>query len=530
MTPTERAIAGLPPHLRRYVVTQDYAAYTPRDHAVWRHILCRLTRHLEGRAHESYLRGLAATGITIERIPSLDEMNEKLDAVGWRAVAVRGFIPPAVFTELQSLGVLAIAADIRTHEHIEYTPAPDIVHESAGHAPIIADRRYAEYLRRCGEVGFRAIASAEDQAAFEAIRQLSIVKEDPAATPEEIRLAEDRLGAAGRSRRYVSESTRASRLYWWTAEYGLVGTLERPKLYGAGLLSSIGEAEHCLGPEVRKLPLSVACTEVDFDITRMQPQLFVARDFEQLFEVLGELEHTLAWRRGGDHGLAEALRARTVNHLALSGGIEVTGRVVEMVEGELPAGPGLRTALARLEGPVLRSRAGRALGRPWPGQAVVAFGKAALPGRGSFRLDPSTGLALSGFAVGEGEVVDLRGALGGRPLELPSWCLLVVSESLASVAGGPADPAAWDEWFGDMNAFAEGEGEARAREHKAKALSPQLAALYAEVRSLRERGRPERPQLEELSRRARAWPQEWLLHKELDELLDSPVRVGGARP
>ena len=109
-------------------------------------------------------------------------MNEKLSQLGWAAVGVRGFIPPAVFTELQALGVLAIAADIRTHEHIEYTPAPDIVHESAGHAPIIANARYAEYLKRCGLVGFKAIATVEDQAVFEAIRNLSVVKEDPTAT------------------------------------------------------------------------------------------------------------------------------------------------------------------------------------------------------------------------------------------------------------------------------------------------------------------------------------------------------------
>ena len=33
-----------------------------------------------------------------------------------------------------------------------------------------------------------------------------------------------------------------SRLHWWTVEYGLIGTLENPKIYGAGLLSSIGES------------------------------------------------------------------------------------------------------------------------------------------------------------------------------------------------------------------------------------------------------------------------------------------------
>src|SRR5512140_1601198 len=214
MTPTETAVAALPPHLRRYAVPQDHAAYTPRDHAVWRHLLRRLTAALASRAHPLYLEGLRATGIGVEAIPSLDDMNQKLARVGWSAVAVRGFIPPAVFTELQSRRVLAIAADVRTHEHIEYTPAPDIVHESAGHAPFVADATYAEYLQRCGEAGFRAIASAEDQAVFEAIRNLSVVKEDPAASPEEVALAEERLRAAGASVRYVSESTRASRLYW----------------------------------------------------------------------------------------------------------------------------------------------------------------------------------------------------------------------------------------------------------------------------------------------------------------------------
>jgi phenylalanine-4-hydroxylase len=94
-----------------------------------------------------------------------------------------------------------------------------------------------------------------------------------------VEAAQARLDAAAKSVRYVSESTRASRLYWWTAEYGMVGTLEQPKLYGAGLLSSIGEAEHCLTPEERKLPLTVECANTAYDITRMQPQLFVARDF-----------------------------------------------------------------------------------------------------------------------------------------------------------------------------------------------------------------------------------------------------------
>ena len=528
MTPTERTIAALPPHLRRFVVTQDYAAYTPRDHAVWRHVLRRLTAHLAARAHPRYLAGLAATGIDVERIPSIDEMNLKLARAGWSAVAVRGFIPPAVFTELQSRCVLAIAADVRTHEHVEYTPAPDIVHESAGHAPFVADPTYAEYLRRCGEAGFRAIASAEDQAVFEAIRNLSVAKEDPAASPEEIALAEERLRAATASVRYASEATRASRLYWWTAEYGLVGPLRDPRIYGAGLLSSIAEAVHCLGPDVERVPLDAGCADVPYDITRMQPRLFVASDFERLFDVLADFVRTLSFTQGGDRGLDAAIRARTVVHLALDGGREVTGRVVERL-GAGTAGEASPAALARLAGPVLASRGGHAQGRPFPGDAVVAFGDGQLPERGPFELALASGLRLSGFAIGGGEVLRLEGELAGRRLDLAPWSLLFVSRTLPSVAGGPADPAAWDRWFGELSSFAAGDGEARARERKAAALPPRLAALYAEVRRLRERGEATRDRLVAIRAAAEGFADDWLLRVEVDELL-APVEVAAPLP
>jgi phenylalanine-4-hydroxylase len=483
MTPTARAIARLPKHLRRFVVAQDYGAYTPRDQAVWRHILRRLTGHLRGKAHPVYLEGLAATGIGVERIPSLDEMNEKLKALGWCAVAVRGFLPPAVFTELQTMKVLAIAEDIRDHRHIAYTPAPDIVHESAGHAPILAHARYAEYVQRCGQVGFKAISSLEDQEVFEAIRNLSVVKEDPTATPEQVRAAEARLHAAGAAKRFTSENTKASRLYWWTAEYGLIGDLAAPKIYGAGLLSSIGEAEHCLTAAVKKLPLSLACVDTEYDITTMQPQLFVARDFDHLFEVLDQFEATLAWKRGGDFGLAQALEARTVNHLVLSDGTEVTGVVTRLEKLDREHAPGLRTIAAHLRGPILVSKNGKAAGAPVEDDAVVLFG------------DPSL-----------------------HASHRPARGLVFISAALPSVAGGPADPEAWDEAFGAFNAFATGDAEARARAAKVGALSPAMAGAYAELRRQRESGRPDAAALESLARAAAAHPEEWLLREELDEL------------
>ncbi len=442
MTPTEQAIEALPHHLRRWVVAQDYATYSEEDQETWRRILGRLVSQLATRAHPRYLAGLAETGIGVDRIPRLDEMNLALARAGWSAVGVGGFVPPAVFTALQARRVLAIATAIRRPEHLDYTPAPDIVHESAGHAPFLSHPRYAEYLRQCGEVGSLAIPAAEDQVVFEAVRHLSEVKVRPGATPADEAAAEARLAAAQAAVPFASEGARASRVYWWTAEYGLVGSLSAPRIYGAGLLSSLGESARCLGAEVERRPLDVACAEVPFDITRMQPQLFVARDFDQLFEVLEAFASTLSFRRGGDHGLLEALRSRTVVQLRLPQGRELSGLVVERWEAPGPAPAGLRTALVRLEAPVLPTRGGRA-GEGWvelPG--LVAFGAGGLPAEGPFRLTLERGLDLSGRHLGGGLVEGLVGALGGRALALPERARLEVAEWLPSVAGGPADPEA----------------------------------------------------------------------------------------
>ena len=138
-------IARLPKHLKQYVLDQDYSQYSAIDQAVWRHVMRKNVAYLPQVAHPSYLSGLELAGISTEKIPSMYGMNRILQKIGWAAVAVDGLIPTLAFLEFQAYKVLVIAQDIRQIENIQYTPAPDIIHESAGHAPIIANQEYSEY-------------------------------------------------------------------------------------------------------------------------------------------------------------------------------------------------------------------------------------------------------------------------------------------------------------------------------------------------------------------------------------------------
>ncbi|MCB9025769.1 MAG: aromatic amino acid hydroxylase [Bdellovibrionaceae bacterium] len=323
--PLAKNLEIVPIHLRKFVVDQNYQRYTPEDQAVWRFILSHLTQFLSENAHPCYMDGLKKTGITLDRIPKIKDIDQNLKTFGWRAIPVSGFIPPAAFMEFQSQGFLPIASDMRTLEHILYTPAPDIVHEAAGHAPILVDPGFSDYLRKYAQIANKAIMSYQDLHQYELIRNLSDLKESPLSTPQEIKLIENELSEHNLQMSFTSEAGFLSRMNWWTAEYGLIGDLKNPKIFGAGLLSSLSESRGCLQPEVKKIPLSVDCIHFSYDITEPQPQLFVTPNFETLSLVLDDFSKQLSFRQGGKFGLDKAIQAKTVNTIELDSGLQISG-------------------------------------------------------------------------------------------------------------------------------------------------------------------------------------------------------------
>ena len=327
-------IDRLPKHLKQFIKPQDYSDYTPINQAVWRYVMRKNVDYLSSVAHNSYLEGLKKTGLEVDNIPNMYGMNRILKEIGWAAVAVDGFIPPNAFMEFQAYNVLVIASDIRQLEHIEYTPAPDIIHEGAGHAPIIANPEYAEYLRRFGEIGCKAISSHKDYEMYEAIRLLSIIKEAEGTPQEQIDAAEKDVERLQNDMGEVSEMARIRNLHWWTVEYGLIGTLENPKIYGAGLLSSIGESSWCMTDNVAKIPYDISAAEQSFDITKPQPQLYVTPDFAHLSSVLEEFANTMALRTGGLSGIEKLIKSQALGTIELSTGLQISGVFTNVIENE----------------------------------------------------------------------------------------------------------------------------------------------------------------------------------------------------
>ena len=327
----------LPKHLHKFIIEQPYSDYTAQNQSVWRYVMRLNIQTLKKIAHNCYINGLDKTGISEENIPEMDGMNRILKDIGWAAVAVDGFIPPNAFMEFQAYNVLVISSEIRTIDHINYTPAPDIIHEAAGHAPIIANYEYAEYLRRLGQIGSKAISSPMDHEMYESIRLLSILKENPNSSKESILEAEAQVNKLQSEMGELSEMAKIRNLHWWTVEYGLIGKIENPKLYGAGLLSSIEESQLCLQNNVKKIPYSIKAASVNFDITNTQPQLFVTPDFSSLSVVLEKFANTMAVRKGGLEGIQKLIASKKMGTIKLNTGVQISGTFKTVInDGDTP--------------------------------------------------------------------------------------------------------------------------------------------------------------------------------------------------
>lgn len=220
------------------------APYTELEHGVWQKIWEALGPAHREHACNEYLQCLERLDFDDDRIPQLDEVSQKVEAIsGFRLEPVAGLVEPRVFLESLAQGVFLSTQYIRHHSTPLYTPEPDVAHEIIGHAVTLASKRLAELNRLFGE----AVSRTTD----------------------------------------ADDLDRLARVYWFTIEFGVLREDGRIKAYGTGLLSSAGELAEMHKAELRPLDLEVAMNHI-YDPTHYQSVLFCADSFDAMYDMLRE--------------------------------------------------------------------------------------------------------------------------------------------------------------------------------------------------------------------------------------------------
>ena len=216
--------------------------YNEEEQGIWRHVATRLEELHQKYASPFYLKAKKDLGITTERIPQLSEMNRRLkETTGFRLAPIEGLVETRGFLSWLSYRVMLSTQYIRHHSRPDYTPEPDIVHESIGHIPMFTNPNFADYSQFIGHGA---------------------------------RIANDK------------QLEELGRLYWFTVEFGLVEHEGEIKAYGAGLLSSYGELVHAFSNEVERRPFDLEqVINHDYTYSDMQPVLYVIPSYAELKEV-----------------------------------------------------------------------------------------------------------------------------------------------------------------------------------------------------------------------------------------------------
>jgi phenylalanine-4-hydroxylase len=227
------------------IIDQGWERYRPEDHETWRILFERQSRTLKDNVCREYLDGLEALGIGPDGVPDFARMNARLKRItGWEVVAVPGLIPSRPFFQMLADRKFPAGTFIRSREQLDYLEEPDIFHDVFGHVPLLTNPAYADYMNEYGRIGLDAIGR-------KAVKFLA-------------------------------------RLNWYTIEFGLIRKPEGIRIYGAGIVSSFGEAKY-----VAEDP---SANHISFDLERVlrtgyyiddfQATYFVIERFEDLFDLI----------------------------------------------------------------------------------------------------------------------------------------------------------------------------------------------------------------------------------------------------
>ena len=216
-----------------------YPDYPDSDHEIWKYLFERQMKFLPGRVCEEYLKGTERLNFQPDKIPSLKELSHIFEkTTGWNLARVPGLIHEQDFFAMLKRKVFPSTDYIRGKDELDYTPAPDLFHDMFGHMPMLTDQNFASFYQMFGEAAFHA---------------------------------------KGADRKKLET------FHWFTVEFGLIKKSEGMRIYGAGIVSSLGEVQHALSDDVQVIDFDPERIVVqEYDVWHLQPVLFAIDSFEQL--------------------------------------------------------------------------------------------------------------------------------------------------------------------------------------------------------------------------------------------------------
>jgi phenylalanine-4-hydroxylase len=230
-------------------LVQNYEQYTTEDFHVWRLLFDRQMITLKDKASPLYLEAVDKIGFNAYEIPDFKKVNIRMQSLtGWCLTTVPGLVPQKDFFELLAQKIFPATCWLRTLAELDYIEEPDMFHDVFGHAPLLVNPEYANFMHAFGKLALKWM-------------------HDPKAI--------ELLG----------------RIYWFTIEFGLLNENGKDKAFGAGIISSPGEILHATTDVSGKRPFNIEdISDSTYHTDKLQDTYFVIDSFSQLCNCIEDVE------------------------------------------------------------------------------------------------------------------------------------------------------------------------------------------------------------------------------------------------
>lgn len=220
--------------------------YTSDDHQIWR-VMIDFCRHFNANVSSEFKEGLKKLNLSYDKVQDLDVLNEKLgELTGWRYEGVNTNISNATFFQALSEKVFLSALTVRAWEEISFCKSPDIFHDVYGHAAMLTNIKFAAFLEGLGKL---ATQHRENELIMQAL----------------------------------------SRLYWYTAEAGLIWEDGKLNFYGGGIVTSFSEHQRAFSGAVTATNFNLQqIIDAPYDSLFVSDHYFVINSLDELNEHMAD--------------------------------------------------------------------------------------------------------------------------------------------------------------------------------------------------------------------------------------------------
>ena len=231
---------------------QIYTNYTKQDFEVWKTLFNRQLTALKPIVSVEYLNALKTINFKEDKIPDFEEVNAILQRTTfWSLEVVPNISEQKEFFNFLSQKKFTTTCWLRTMEQLDYLEEPDMFHDVFGHVPLLCNTAYVNFFKGISDIALKNMNN---------LRAIELL----------------------------------GRIYWFTIEFGLIREDGQLKIYGAGIISSKGETEHCLSKQAKQLPFDIQTIfDTDYRTDIFQETYFVIDSFQQLYDSLSKIEFLL---------------------------------------------------------------------------------------------------------------------------------------------------------------------------------------------------------------------------------------------